>query len=392
MPSAQLTLIVYSPVRWDVEFQRPQQLMSRLGRRFRVVYVEEPMPADEPSRIERLPGGDGVLVLRPHCAAAGFDSADAVSTIGPLLRQAVQDHAEGDLVTWLCTPAALPLAESVPASLLVYDCIGPSVGDAAAALHEAAVLDAADLVLAAGPGLWRAKRALHPNVHCVPSSSDAARFAPGRVTAYCQEYLAAERLQSHILAPRLGFMGAVDDAVDLRLVAALAEQRPDWHVVMVGPVTTTRPLPQRANLHWLGDQPDARLPALVAAWDVCLLPYTVNPRTRYLCPAQALEYLAAEKPVVSTALPDVAAMYGPAIRTARGTRGFIEACTSALRETPEQRAIRIDLSAGCVSRFSWDEAVQSVLRLLDVAREPHVELPALVATPDVARSAATAGV
>jgi UDP-galactopyranose mutase len=389
MDSKPLTLLVYSHVRWDVEFQRPQQLMSRVARRHRVIYIEEPVVSSEPARLERLHVGDGVLVLRPHCAEAAFDAPAAVETLAPLLRQVVRDEAHGDIVTWLCTPMALPLAESVPARLLVYDCVGP--GESTAATHEAAVLDTADLVLAAGPGLWRAKRALHPNVHCVPSSSDAARFAPARVTAHCQEYMAAERLQSHILAPRLGFIGAIDDCVDLRLVDAIAARRPDWHVVMVGPVVTVKELPQRSNLHWLGDQPDARLPAIVAAWDVCLLPYISDRSTQYLCPAQALEYLAAEKPVISTALPDVCAMYQSAVRTARGTSRFIEACAAALRETPAQRAARMELAAACVTRFSWDEAVRNVLRLLDVALEPHEAVPLLSAMPDMALPAAAAG-
>jgi glycosyltransferase involved in cell wall biosynthesis len=253
-----------------------------------------------------------------------------------------------------------------------------------------AVLDAADLVLAAGPGLWRAKRALHPNVHCVPSSSDAARFAPGRVTALLNEYLAAEKLQSHILAPRLGFMGVVDDTVDLGLLDAVAARHPHWHLVMVGPVATARPLPQHPNLHWLGDQPDARLPALVAAWDVCLLPYVTDERTRFLVPAQALEYLAAEKPVVSTALRDVSSMYGPSVRTTRGARRFEEACDAALRETPDQRATRLELSAQCVNRFSWDEAARTVSHLLDVALEPHEDWSHVTALPDFALPASDA--
>jgi glycosyltransferase involved in cell wall biosynthesis len=178
-------------------------------------------------------------------------------------------------------------------------------------------------------------------------------------------------------------MGAVDDTVDLALLDALAQRRPDWHVVMVGPVSTARPLPQRRNLHWLGDQPDARLPAIVAAWDVCLLPYLDDNDTRFLCPAQALEYLAAEKPVVSTALGDVATIYGSAIRTVSGTRRFADACDAALRETPDQRAARLELSAQCVNRFSWDEAVRTVLRLLDVALEPHEDWSVLPVPPVV---------
>jgi glycosyltransferase involved in cell wall biosynthesis len=244
---------------------------------------------------------------------------------------------------------------------------------------DAALLDAADLVLAAGPGLWGAKRLRHSNAHCVPSSTDAARFAPARVTARCEEYLTAERLQGHILAPRLGHAGIIDDSVDLELLDAAAQRRPDWHFVLAGPVARSGgAVPQRGNIHWLGDQPGIRLPALVAAWDVCLMPYDVGERTRYLCPAHALEYLAAEKPVVSTALPDVSSLFGGVVRVAQDADGFIAACDEALRETPEQRAERLVKSAGCVGRFSWDEAARTVQRLLDdtLARTRRSRQPA----------------
>ena len=37
------TLLVFSHLRWDFVFQRPQHLLSRLAKNFRVVFVEEPV-------------------------------------------------------------------------------------------------------------------------------------------------------------------------------------------------------------------------------------------------------------------------------------------------------------------------------------------------------------
>ena len=122
----------------------------------------------------------------------------------------------------------------------------------------------------------------------------------------------ADALQGAIAEPRLGFFGVIDERLDIDLVAALADAEPDWQIVMVGPVVKIDPasLPQRPNLHWLGQQSYELLPQLVAGWDVCLMPFALNESTRFISPTKTLEYMAAGKPVVSTPIHDVLAMFG----------------------------------------------------------------------------------
>jgi glycosyltransferase involved in cell wall biosynthesis len=378
------TLLAFVPQRWDAVFQRPQHLMSRLTRWHRVIYVEEPLARGVP-RLERRQPCEGVLVLRPH-GASGWPGLQA-GVLRALLDEALADAIAGPVVAWLGAPETLPLLQGLSPRAVVYDCTdGPD------AAPDAALLDAADVVLAAGPALWRAKRALHPNVHCVPNAVDAAHFAPERVTARCAEYLAAERLQGHILAPRLGYAGVIDRRVDLALLDSAAAARPDWHFVMVGPRARVplSALPRRANLHWLGAQPYARLPALVAGWDVCLLPFKVDERTRWLSPTKTLEYLAAEKPVVSTAIGDVVAMYGHVVHIARDAGQFVAACEAALHETPARRAERLVQAAGCVAGFTWDQAARVVQRLIEdaVAAMPPVKPAGAAARRPAASSSA----
>ena len=382
MTRADCTLLVFSPVPWSAAFQRPQHLMSRLAHRHRVVYVEEPIGAEGPPRLERSQESDGVLVLRPQGGgrSAGWDAPQRARWQG-LISNLLLEEVEGDWVAWLCTASALPLIDGLHPRLVVYDCMeASSQQEFVAQAMERQLLDVADLVLAAGPALWQSHRIVHPNAHCVPSSADTVQFAPERVTARYHDYLAAERLQGHILAPRLGLADTIDERVDLGLVDAISLARPDWHLVLAGPLAqASNALTPRDNIHCLGDQPAPRRPALVAAWDVCLMPYRVNEATRCLFPPQALEYLAAEKPVVSTALPDVASLLGGAVRIARDAGEFIAACEAALAEKPEGRAARLARSADCVTRYSWDEAARSAQRLLDEALERSA--PARVTAP-----------
>ncbi|MED5618947.1 glycosyltransferase [Ideonella sp. BN130291] len=368
-------LIVFSHLRWDFVFQRPQHLLSRIAHQHRVIFIEEPIyQPDATPHFEVLDPCDNVRVLRPisNVEAPGFHD-DQLAVLKPLVKQMLQDEDLEDYLVWFYTPMALPLLAGLNPEAVIYDCMDElSLFKGAPKQmrqRESALLKRADLVLTGGPSLYENKRDLNPNVHCLPSSVDAAHYAPERITQAHQEYLAAEQLQGHILAPRIGFFGVIDERLDLDLIARLAESRPDWHVVMVGPVVKVDPaaLPQRDNIHWLGQQTYARLPALVAGWDVCILPFALNEHTRFISPTKTLEYLAAEKPVVSTPVNDVVGMYGQVVRIAASPEEFVAACDAALQETPAARADRLAQGAATVARYSWDESARTVLRLMDEA-------------------------
>ena len=368
-------LIVFSHLRWDFVYQRPQHLLSRIAHQHRVIFIEEPMyEAGTAPKFEYRNPCDNVLVLRPitDVQAGGFHD-DQLKALKPLLQQLLHDEALEDYLVWFYTPMALPLLAELQPKAVIYDCMDELSAFKGAPRQmrqrESALLKTADLVLTGGPSLYQAKRETNPNVHCLPSSVDAVHYAPERITLHSEEYLAAEQLQGHLIAPRLGFFGVIDERLDIGLIAALADANPNWHIVMVGPVAKIdrNALPQHANIHWLGQQPYQRLPALVAGWDVCLLPFALNDHTRFISPTKTLEYLAAEKPVVSTPVNDVVGMYGDVVRIAKSHDAFIDACREALEETPHQRAERLMASASTVSRFSWDESARTVLSLMEEA-------------------------
>jgi glycosyltransferase involved in cell wall biosynthesis len=385
-------LIVFSHLRWDFVYQRPQHLLSRIAHQHRVLFVEEPVyePGVQPHFEYRNPC-DNVLVLRPvsPVEAPGFHD-DQLAVLKPLVQQLLLDEELEDYLVWFYTPMALPLLSELEPEAVIYDCMDELSAFKGAPKQmrqrESALLKRADLVLTGGPSLYENKRDLNANVHCLPSSVDVAHYAPDRITQRSDEYLAAEQLQGHILAPRIGFFGVIDERLDLGLVTALADARPDWHIVMVGPVVKIEPgaLPQRDNIHWLGQQTYARLPALVAGWDVCMLPFALNEHTRYISPTKTLEYLAAEKPVVSTPVHDVVSMYGEVVAIAHDAQQFVAACEAALQETPQQRADRLSRSAITVSRYSWDESARTVLRLMaEAVQRAHGHAPRADDLPDV---------
>ncbi|MDQ2779834.1 MAG: glycosyltransferase [Pseudomonadota bacterium] len=369
------TLLVFCHLRWNFVYQRPQHLLTRLASRYRVIVLEEPVHDSGPARLVSESPAPGVEVLRPHTpiGVPGF-AAEQLALIGPLLQRALAERGVAEPLVWFYTPMALPLLQGLQPRAVVYDCMDelsafrgapPALGRL-----EAELLRRADLVLTGGPSLYEAKRGRAAKVLCVPSSVDAAHFAPpgadsttGADDAWATQ---AEHVQSAIASPRLGFFGVIDERMDLALVDQLAVHDAAWQVVMAGPVVKIDPaqLPQRPNLHWLGQQPYALLPRLVASWQVCLLPFALNESTVFISPTKTLEYLAAGKPVVSTAVRDVGVLYGNGVQIADDAAGFIAACSAALNESTETRMARLATGAALVASGSWAQTAERVAQAL----------------------------
>jgi UDP-galactopyranose mutase len=361
MPPA---VIVFSHLRWDFVHQRPQHLLSRLARHYRVLFLEEPVANGRSAWLEKQEVGDGVTVLRPHSPVShtGFHD-EQIPVLRPMLADFAERERLNDYLAWFYTPMALPLLEELEPRLVVYDCMD----ELASFMHaprqlvqrERALLKRAELVFTGGTSLYRAKSELHPNVHCFPSSVDADHFGPVPVADHPD--------QAAIPHPRLGFFGVIDERLDLGLLTALADARPDWQLVMVGPVTKIdeSQLPRRPNIHYLGKRPYGDLPSFVHHWDVCLLPFALNNATRFISPTKTLEYMAAGRPVVSTPITDVVAHYEDTVRIAATPDAFVDACAAALAETASERHRRESLMAHHVAQSSWDTTTRRMRELID---------------------------
>ena len=355
------TIIVFSHLRWNFVYQRPQHLLSRLAKHYQVIFMEEPVPNGH-DFLEHLTPAPNIEVLRPHVASSvpGFHD-DHLPVLQGQLADFLRERGIEDYLVWFYTPMALPLAAELAPRAVVYDCMD----ELSAFLHaprqliqrENALYQQADLVLTGGPSLYRSKRERHGNVHCFSSSVDAAHFASG-----AQEGVPEHPLQAELPHPRLGYCGVIDERIDLGLIAALADAHPEWQLVMVGPVVKISPeqLPQRANIHWLGQQRYGDLPYFMAGWDVCLMPFALNDATRFISPTKTLEYMAAGKPAVSTRIRDVAEPYGHVVEIADTPEQFVAACERLLGEAEAAKAERLAQMQAIVAATSWDATADAI--------------------------------
>jgi len=308
-----MDLICFSHLRWGFVFQRPNHLMSRFARSYRTFFFEEPMFEDDDRDdwLETYEPQPGLTVCVPHLQAGGTAAQDIEATHA-LLHRLITERDIAPDVAWFYTPMALTFARDLRPRLMVYDCMD----ELSAFMHappellalEAELLDRADLVFTGGYALYEAKRYRHRSVHAFPSSVDATHFARARAT--CED----PSDQRALPKPRIGYFGVIDERLDPGLIEKIAYARPDWQLVMVGPIVKIDPetLPRARNIHWLGGKSYEELPSYVAHWDVALMPFALNESTRFISPTKTLEYLAAGKPVVSTAIADVVRPYGVA--------------------------------------------------------------------------------
>jgi glycosyltransferase involved in cell wall biosynthesis len=247
--------------------------------------------------------------------------------------------------------------------------------------YESELFRRADVVFTGGMSLYEAKRNRHRNVHGFPSSIDFEHFAKARSA---QDPEPAD--QAYIPRPRLGFFGVVDERMDIELVGAAADLRPDWHFVMIGPVVKVDPatLPRRDNIHWLGAKSYADLPRYLSGWDVGLMPFALNDSTRFISPTKTPEFLAAGVPVVSTPITDVVRPYGE--------KGFVEIAKTplevvrkaqALLERPKQPWLsRVDrhLAAGSWDK-TWSAMHKLMLEAMGEANRPDAAAPSYSIAP-----------
>ena len=275
----------------------------------------------------------------------------------------------GRIVRWYYTPMMLPFSRSVEAVCTVYDCMDELANFRFAPPEliplEQELFAAADLVFTGGYSLYEAKRMAHDAVYPFPSSVDRAHFLQAR------ESQADPADQAGLPRPRLGFYGVVDERMDLDLLAGIADARPEWALVVVGPVVKIdqADLPRRANIHYLGGKTYAELPLYAAGWDVALMPFAINESTRFISPTKTPEYLAAGLPVVSTPIVDVARHYGEleGVQIAAGVEGFVVACERALALRAGPPAAWRDAVDAALAELSWDNVADRMKALIDEA-------------------------
>jgi UDP-galactopyranose mutase len=324
----------------------------------RVVFWEEPIETARGEtaylKIREADDAPGVIVVVPHLPP-GMPEDAREAALSRLLDAHVAS-LRGRLVTWYYTPMMLPFSRHLEADVIVFDSMDElskfrfAPGNLLSLEQE--LIDKADIVFTGGSSLFEAKKDRHASVHCFPSSVDRSHFAKARAGLFDPAD------QEDLPRPRLGFYGVIDERFDTELLDHIAEARPDWSFVMVGPVVkiSEDDLPKRPNIHYLGGKTYGELPAYLSGWDVALMPFAMNESTQFISPTKTPEYLAGGKPVVSTPVRDVVRHYGhlEGVQIAADADSFVAACEAALELARDPESGWLAEADLMLSATSWD--------------------------------------
>lgn len=368
-------IIVHCHLRWDFVWQRPQQIFSRLAQSHRILFIEDPVFADGPPRLDVSEPDPNVVRMVPVLPLSAGPTVDEQCRV---LLSMVQDSLHRhpllkgqfeEPVQWFYSPMTAPcFLGQFGAAGIVYDCMDELANFRFApediAEREKLLLSRAHVVFAGGHKLYEAKSRHHHNVHFHGCGVDVEHFGKAR--------LAGTRVPATIASlprPVLGYVGVIDERLDYDLIEQLATRFPQASIVMAGPLAKVERslLPVQSNIHWLGQRAYDELPALVKGFDVCLMPFALNEATRFINPTKTLEYMAAGKPVVSTAIADVVRNFTPVVTVAMTQDEFVQAAERAWLE-PDAAAIASGIARAAGA--SWDAVVENMDREMRSAVAP----------------------
>lgn len=370
---------------WATELPINQhQLMGRLAATNNVLFVESlglrkpQLAGRDLSRLWRRlkrglrgarPVPEGLHVLSP--LVLPLHSKEAVRRLNRwLLRFQVKRAAHklgmSEPILWAYVPQAEAVVDVLDPSLVVYHCVddvAAQKGVDAESFREAEERFAgrADLVLASAPALAERMRNLSNHVLYAPNVADTGTFAtaldPGPVDPALEE----------LPHPRLVFQGAiVATKLDVGLLAQVAELRPEWSIVLVGPrgagdpTGDLSPLDKAPNIHMIGPRPANDLPQVLRGADIGLIPYAINDLTRSVFPMKVYEYLAAGLPVLATPLPALDGV--EAIETVGSAEELVDAAEGELAaDSPALRKARSQAAAS----HSWETRLGEIETALD---------------------------
>jgi glycosyltransferase involved in cell wall biosynthesis len=360
--SDNLPIVAICHLSWDWVWQRPQQFLSRMAATHPVLFVETHCTDIPHSKLDiRVWKGNPALkILRMDLPASRWHDGHAIDMERRRLLATFLQSAEGrkfrNPILWINDPMAVTAyAGQLDETMIVYDCMDElsQFDGAPAGLldREHDLILAADVIFCGGQKMRRKRLPLNRNTHFYGTGVDCVHFGQA-MDAGLAVHPDIARLPGKVL----GYFGVIDERIDYDLLAAMADADPRWSIAMVGPFAKVDPdlLPRRPNLHWLGAKPYSDLPALTKGMDVCMMPFALNAATEYINPTKALEYMAAGKPVVSTALEEVRSNFSTAARIAGSHGEFMAMCRE---EACSPSPYRIRKGLELAAENTWEKIV-----------------------------------
>jgi glycosyltransferase involved in cell wall biosynthesis len=301
------TIMIFPIIDWEYRYARPQHLATNLAKLgYRVFYFSTCQLLDvgkEPYRITRHPC-ENVYVCRLRGAGENIEDLlrekmclRAVDAYATSLSHFLKDLCIESPVVILHHPYWLPLARTIQGGRIGYDCMDfhqGFLGETEMDESERLLLRTADFVVASSSYLHQKIGAMRRDVPLIRNGCDHGVFS-------------TIGPQPKTQVPVAGYVGAVEEWFDIDLVVGVARKLPGWRFVIIGSTLgcNIHSARRMRNIEFVGEVSYEEVPAQLAGFDVCMIPFRITELIKATNPVKVYEYLAAGRPVVATPIPEL---------------------------------------------------------------------------------------
>lgn len=287
-----------------------------------------------------------------------------ISSLRRQILKRISLHDSKELICWIGSPNQSHFIKLFPESTIVYDIIDEETMTITGKVIELtkkiehALLKRADIVFTASENLYNTKKKIALNVHYIPTGINV-NFIKSNSDPIPRDII---EIYNNIPSPRIGYLGNVRNWMDFSLLHYIALSKANYSFVFIGAINKHAPINKISNLknvfflnkvHY--DQAIFHLKQM----DVCIIPFIINKFMVNSCPYKLFDYLAANKPVVSTDLPEARKFY-PYVLTATDKEEFVRLLEESVKISPDYQ-----IPPEIIKENLWDNRVKQMLKVMD---------------------------
>lgn len=223
------------------------------------------------------------------------------------------------------------------------------------------IADRADVIFTVSEGLkdFYGQLGRTNGVHWIPNGVDFEHFNDPQKSEKENELTKIDK-------PIIGYLGTIEDRIDLDILSNIARTHKDKELVLCGPVWPVikhelhKKLGGLNNVRLLGRIKYDDAPSYISRFDVAIIPHKINAFVQSMNPMKMYDYLACGKPTVATPGAGIDLFKGH-IYIAKDADDFVKLISKALAEdTPEKQSARKNAVRG----HAWSARAEEMTKLL----------------------------
>jgi len=219
------------------------------------------------------------------------------------IKKVALDLNFGDVVVWSFFPFVAPYLNNLGQKLTVFEAVDNWLNHSSYQKYQQRLTESYNIFKNQADLIFTVSQKLvhffddQPNVYWIPNGVDYKH--------YNQKFALVNRDIADIPKPIIGYIGVIQDRVDLKLIEHLARANPKKSIVLVGPVWSEQDELKKAvnnlkNIYFLGYKSYNEAPMYIQQFDIGIIPHQQAEFSASTNPMKMYEYLACGKPVVAT--------------------------------------------------------------------------------------------